>query len=294
MVETTVPSGQIGTFDFTVQAPAALGSYNEYFNLVAEGHTWLNDLGLFFTINVNNSAAATNTSNKLLSGSTLNQDDVILSPDRQSALTLQRDGNLVLYSNFKKIWSSGTASSGGHHLVMQTDGNLVLYTQGNVAVWNSETGGHPGAWLNLQTDGNMVVYSSTNSALWLTGSSTIQIPDHLDYINTTVETGRMYPGQSVDTADRRFHLILQPDGNLVLYSPTKAIWATGTDGKSIAFLAMQPDGNMVLYDRSSKPVWYSSTNGRNNLHLVIQQDGNLVLYNGLNIPVWNTSTSGAQ
>jgi hypothetical protein len=179
---------------------------------------------------------------------------------------------------------------------MQSDGNLVIYDQSNHALWNSQTNGSPGAHVVMQTDGNMVIYSSSNAALW--ASYTLHNPDHLGYVNTTISPGigsmaRFYPGQSIDTADRRFHLILQRDGNLVLYSPTHALWATGTDGKPVAFLTLQPDGNLVLYDRSGTPLWYSRTHSFANLRLIVQQDGNLVLYNSTNYPYWNTSTSGS-
>ncbi len=292
LVESSVLPGEVGTFEFAMQAPSAAGTYNEYFNPVAEGHTWLNDLGLLFTVNVNTSASANPSNHTVLnSGETLNKGDYLLSPDSQSALSLQTDGNLVLYSNLKASWYTGAFGSSANRLVMQPDGNLVLYSQSNVALWNSQTAGNSGARLVLQTDGNMVIYSATNAALWATYTNSN--PDHLAYINTTQTTGRLYPGQSIDTADRRFHLMLQGDGNLVLYSPTHALWATGTDGKSIAFLAMQPDGNLVLYDRSSKPIWFSNTSGRANLRLVVQQDGNLVLYSPINQPYWNTGTAGA-
>ncbi|MEK7059512.1 MAG: hypothetical protein AAB971_02020 [Patescibacteria group bacterium] len=292
LVESSVLPGEVGTFEFAMQAPSTAGTYNEYLNLVAEGHTWLNDLGMFFTINVNTAGSANNSNSSVLnSGESINKGANLLSPDSQTVLALQNDGNLVLYSNFKSVWNTGALGSTVNRLIMQGDGNLVLYNQSNVALWSSQTSGNAGARLVLQTDGNMVVYSSSNVALWAT--YTTSNPDHLALINTTLPTGRMYPGQSIDTADRRFHLILQGDGNLVLYSPTRALWASGTDGKSIAFLAMQGDGNLVLYDSSGRPIWYSSTSGHGVLRLVVQQDGNLVLYSNLNQPYWHTSTSGA-
>jgi hypothetical protein len=297
MVESSVAPGSIGTFDFTMKAPATAGTYKEYFNLVAEGHTWLNDLGLFFTINVNTPASANNSNRSVLnSGQTLNKGDVMLSPDSQSSLSIQGDGNMALYSDFNIFWETGTQGSTASKLVMQTDGNLVLYNQSGVALWSSQTNGNAGARLVMQTDGNMVVYSASNVPLW--ASYTIHTPDHLSYVNTTLQPGvtsaRLYPGQSIDTADRKYHLVLQGDGNLVLYSPTRALWATGTDGKQVAFLAQQLDGNLVLYDKSGRPLWYSGTSGHGTLRLVVQQDGNLVIYNPLNQPFWHTGTSGAQ
>lgn len=292
LLEASVVPGEIGTFDFTFKAPSSPGTYNEYFNLLAEGHTWMNDPGMFFTINVNSSAAANNSNRSTLnSGESISKDDVLLSPDSQSVLTLQRDGNLVLNSNFKPAWSTGALGSAANQLLMQPDGNLVLYPQSGPALWNSQTGGNPGARLVLQTDGNMVIYNASNAVIWAT--YTLHTPDHLSYVNTTLNEGRLYPGQSLDTADRRLRLILQPDGNLVLYSPTRALWASSTVGKQAAFLAMQPDGNLVLYDRDSRPIWNSGTSSTEGLHLHIQQDGNLVLYNAFGRPFWNTGTNGS-
>lgn len=293
MLESSVAPGQIGTFEFALKAPTTTGTYNPYFNLVADGRSWLNDLGLFFTVNVNSSVSPPNNTDTVLnSGNEITTDKYLLSPDAQSTLTLQKDGNVVLYSNFGGIWQTGAFGSSAKRLVMQGDGNLVLYNQSNQPLWNSETGGNPGARLVLQTDGNMVIYNANNAAVW--ASYTVHTPEHLSYVNTFVQTGRVYPGQSIETADRKYKLILQKDGNLVLYSPSRALWATGTDGKSVSFLAMQADGNLVLYDKNANPLWYSRTSGYGLLRLVIQQDGNVVLYNGLNQPFWHTGTSGQQ
>ena len=297
MVEASVSPGSIGTFEFTMKAPTTTGTYNEYFNLVADGHTWLNDLGLYITVNVNTAAAPNNANKSVLnSGETLNKGDTLLSTDSQSIVTLQNDGNVTQYSNFNIFWETGTQGSTASRLVMQTDGNLVLYNQSGVALWSSQTNGNPGARLVLQTDSNMVIYSASNVPLW--ASYTLHNPDHLSYVNTFIRPGqtnaRLYPGQSIDTADRRYKLLLQTDGNLVLYSPNRATWATGTDGKQVSFLAMQLDGNLVLYDKSGRPLWYSGTAGRGSLRLVVQQDGNLVLYDHINRPFWHTVTAGVQ
>lgn len=298
MLESSVDSGDVATFEFSMKAPSAPGTYNEHFSVLAEGITWMNDLGQFFTINVNNSAAPSNTTATTLnSGETLHMDDYLLSPDAQSVLTLQRDGNVALYANFNLIWETATHGTSADHLTMQADGNLVVYSQAGQALWSSNTQGNPGARLVTQTDGNLVIYSASGVARWST--STLHNPDHLSYINTTLAPGlgnyaRLYPGQSIDTADRRFHLMLQRDGNLVLYSPTRALWATGTSDRQTAFLTLQSDGNMVLYDRSANPLWFSRTSGDRLMKLLVQQDGNLVLYDRFNTPFWNTNTAGSQ
>ena len=54
MKETSVAPGAVGTFEFWLTAPNTPGTYNERFSLLAEGRTWLNDLGLSYGIRVGN------------------------------------------------------------------------------------------------------------------------------------------------------------------------------------------------------------------------------------------------
>ncbi|OYW43555.1 hypothetical protein B7Z28_00790, partial [Candidatus Saccharibacteria bacterium 32-45-3] len=55
LVESQVTPGGVGTFRFTMTTPQAIGSYNEYFNIVLEGATWLNDIGMYIPIRTTNS-----------------------------------------------------------------------------------------------------------------------------------------------------------------------------------------------------------------------------------------------
>ncbi len=85
--------------------------------------------------------------------------------DGRFTLSMQTDGNLVLYEGATALWATGTQGTSGHVAVMQSDGNFVLYDTNNHALWSSSTSGHPGAYVSVQIDGNLVVYSGT-SALW--------------------------------------------------------------------------------------------------------------------------------
>src|SRR5690606_25522387 len=53
-------------------------------------------------------------------------------------------------------------------------------------------------------------------------------------------------------------------------------------------LIMQTDGNLVLYNQAMHPVWFSGTSGVNPV-LRVQEDGNLVAYTG-STPIWTTGT----
>lgn len=56
MQEDSVAPGENATFEFWYTVPQTLpdGVYREYFNLVADGITWLNDLGIFWEVTVDN------------------------------------------------------------------------------------------------------------------------------------------------------------------------------------------------------------------------------------------------
>ncbi|MBW3537881.1 N-acetylmuramoyl-L-alanine amidase [Candidatus Parcubacteria bacterium] len=48
LVEASVAPGEVGTFEFPIAVPKGGGTFNERFNLVAEGITWMNDIGLYY------------------------------------------------------------------------------------------------------------------------------------------------------------------------------------------------------------------------------------------------------
>lgn len=50
--EDTVQPGENGTFNFTITAPSSYGTYKEYFRPVAEGQSWMNDIGFHWPITV--------------------------------------------------------------------------------------------------------------------------------------------------------------------------------------------------------------------------------------------------
>ncbi len=97
---------------------------------------------------------------------------------------------------------------------------------------------------------------------------------------TLVSGQALQPGQSLQSDNKLHTLILQSDGNVVLYNQhSQAIWATNT-GSLIQprDFIMQTDGNLVLYDTSGSPKWASNTWNNPGAFLNVQDDGNLVVY----------------
>ena len=155
-------------------------------------------------------------------------------PDGSRILSMQDDGNLVLYGRAvsRQLWQSGTGGHPGARYTMQGDGNLVVYDTNNVPLWASNTEGNPGAQL-VMTNGNLVIYGPPKPvALWSSGTSN-------------------NPGASYT---------FQSDGNLVVYSADHApLWASGTYGNPGATLFLD-DGNLgILSGLQSNAVWASGT-----------------------------------
>ena len=72
--------------------------------------------------------------------------------------------------------------------------------------------------------------------------------------------GALEVGQSLTSTSGAYRLVLQGDGNLVLYDGSgRPIWSSGTNGSSVQTLAMQYDGNLVLYSTAGVPLWWTGT-----------------------------------
>lgn len=220
----------------------------------------------------------------------MNVGEYLISDGGNNILTLQEDGNLVLYRSGSVVWHSNTWLNLASYVVMQSDGNLVIYNPFGNAIWYTSTQGNYGAVLKLQQDSNLVIYNNANQAIWNSGTWIPATTQSSAY--STLKTGNLFRGQELVSPNKKYKLKMQADGNLVLYSQNVAIWNSLTWAKPVKLVSMQPDGNLVLYDENKKPYWYSSTWGRGPSRLVVQDDGNLVIYNASNVPTWYTNTVG--
>ena len=230
---------------------------------------------------------------------TLFPGDSISSPNEQYELTLQTNGNLVLYQlgangTNTTLWSSHTAGQAAVEAVMQTDGNLVVYGANNAdgswnRLWSSATNGNPGATLAVEDDGELVIsLPGGGPALWAYGA-----------LPTGILT--LFVGDSLTSLDGRYELTLQTDGNLVVdrllggNMVTATVWASGTAGKAALEAVMQADGNLVIYGAnnpsgSRNVLWASHTNGNPGATLALQGNGSLVISPAAGgTPLWQTT-----
>jgi hypothetical protein len=205
---------------------------------------------------------------------------------RPLTLTLQTDGDLVLARDGVPVWTSATAGRDVTSAVLQEDGNLVLHGREGT-VWASGTGGTTGAQLVLQDDGNAAIVDRRDTTSWTTGTTVWPPGGRAD---TLWPPDALAPRDVLRAPGGGLELVLQSDGNLVLYDSGTAIWASGTNGQTVTQLAMQADGNLALTGPAGV-VWESRTSGSPGARLAVQDDGNAVVYTIDGRPVWSTGTA---
>ena len=124
--------------------------------------------------------------NNLVTDGELTSGQSLISSNSQYRLTMQTDGNLVLYDESNTpLWDSGTNGQAATRLVLQSDGNLVLYTSANVAVWASNTVGSGASTLRLNDDGSLVLYNGDSVVEYLHGSGGGGGDGDITHIGTT-------------------------------------------------------------------------------------------------------------
>lgn len=106
------------------------------------------------------------------------------------------------------------------------------------------------------------------------------------------------PGHSIQSPNGRFKLAMQSDGNLVEYAlPGKVVqWQSGTSGNFNAYVVMQPDGDLVVYPPGktapapgdlTQALWSSGTFGHSGASAALLDRGEFVIRNGgTNAVLW--------
>jgi RHS repeat-associated protein len=177
---------------------------------------------------------------RLFSGQALGSGQCLQSLNKRFMLSMQTAGNLVLYdlsySPAHAIFYNSTTGTPGSYLAMQTDGNLVIYTASGSPVWSTGSVTGTGSYmLQVQDPGNLVIYKD----IWETGTSqpangvTNFTPVSCSNIGNSIALNQNIPmGSCLISNNGRFALLMQTDGNLVVYdrsvNPLNALWNTGT------------------------------------------------------------------
>jgi hypothetical protein len=206
------------------------------------------------------------------------------------------NGNLVVATAQNQevwVWESNIpVASGANHAIMQADGNFVLYNNLGIAIWATNTSGNPGAYLRLQSTGELNIYSAANQPIW---SSTRLLPGQALFIFGGNNVTTPVYGQGIYSPNGNYQISIDPykSGALTWWYRGTPGWNQGGAGLFGAVpdhVIMQTDGNLVLYS-GGEAVWSSGTSGNPGAQAVLQNDGNFVIYSASGRALWNTGTA---
>ncbi len=251
----------------------------------------------------------------------------------KSKLVLQSDGNLVLYDlNGKPLWASNTSQDCSNKKCLvqfQKDGNLVLYKDGK-AFWASNTAGTdyqlkvsegPPYMSIVNGSGGIILYKIEGTPIVITNdpaptpvvpivkapvvapvAPAIPVPPEKKLVvaappvsrDLIFKVGLLSLAANESKSNEKIKLIMQADGNLVLYDSTgHALWATNTSfncQSSPCTAVFQGDGNLVLY-HDDKPFWASNTQGLDYNLKITSDSPFLTISNSNETVVWRATDS---
>ena len=104
-------------------------------------------------------------------------------------------------------------------------------------------------------------------------------------------------GQAIVSSDGLKMLLMGTDGSLKLIYQQTTYWSVVIPNPNNRYLIMQPDGNLVMYDscgESTCAVWSTGTDkGQSSYHLFLQSDKNLILEDASGNILWASQTYDA-
>jgi hypothetical protein len=96
------------------------------------------------------------------------------------------------------------------------------------------------------------------------------------------------PGVAVVSPNHQYGLVLQHDGNLVLYDKTHVIWLSHTTGQTGTFAELGHDGLFGVYDGHTTlfetPAYSQHASAR---FILVRNDGNVVICNTRGAALWS-------
>ena len=223
-------------------------------------------------------SAATSTAQTI----SLSTGQSLSSANGQYELTMQQDGNLVLYKNAPfqvALWSSETQGNSGSSATMQADGNFVVYDNAGNPLWDAGTYGNPGATIQVQDNGQLAIQSSTGSILWQVSPVILHI------------------GESLVSPNQQHRLTMASDGSLKLRKTLSTqgfegeIWASDSRGSNGQFAVMQDDGDFVIYTAAGVAVWSTGTSGHNKSKIELDDNAELRIRDPKDCILWSAETT---
>ncbi|RFU40040.1 hypothetical protein DZF91_19195 [Actinomadura logoneensis] len=122
------------------------------------------------------------------------------------------------------------------------------------------------------------VFASSDSKVQATAADSGAKAD-ASAVRSVLKPGQtLKAGQYLRSTDGRYKLVMQADGNLVVYKGSKSIWSSHTWVKGSA-ATMRTNGDLAVA-KGTHTYWRSHTDGNKGAYLTLRNDGNAVVYKG--------------
>ena len=166
----------------------------------------------------------------------------------------------------EKIWESENLincykKGNSFYLSMQKDGNLVIYSNHTV-FWSTSTNGQgrPKQYLEISNDGVLAIKDASNTIIWEAheineNHKSIVPSDKLKIGQTLMEN------EFIISKNGKFMTLMQSDGDVGIYKiRNKRLirkWISNTKNKGfLPFkLSMSENGKLVLFDHYQRRIW---------------------------------------
>lgn len=217
-----------------------------------------------------------------------------------TSLTKQANGSITNLA-VGDVLSMSNGSGFGHAAVVNSvsGSSVTIASQNTNVVYDSTSFTISGGTISTTWSGYSVIgviHAPTSGGLGGTvptatggpgigvGNAVYLGTDHL-IVNQTMRANQYITSSNVQSV-----LVMQSDGNLVLYTGPGyvATWSSGTYGNPGAYVQLQSNGDVVVYSAGGSMLWHSGNYGSPS-ELLMQPDGNLVEY-GSGIAMWYTAT----
>ena len=219
----------------------------------------------------------------LTSSGVLQTIPAVASSHTSATITLADVNSSTAYNSAVTFYTAGLGLNTGSYHLVNASGTVMpqVAVSGGVCASANVSAASLQQW-------NMVAGAIPSGTAVPAGCSGSSSPG----CGTLTANQSLTSNQSLVSCDGRFDLILQGDGNLVLYEGSTALWASNTVNSGAVKATMQGDGNFVLYTSAGSPVWASNTAGNSGAKLSLQNDGNLVITSASGAVLWASNTSG--
>ena len=199
-------------------------------------------------------------------------------------LIMEDNGNLVLYDQDKKPrWQTGTNGNPNAQLIMGMEVVFVYdYTKSpEKRVLSSAQKNLTQDVINYTEKMNSSISNVPKSTEISTKSNCRDIANFSNRV--ILSTYLMNPNDKKSVARLKLgntELLLDRLGELSLITNGRKTWSVNRPNRKIlgVHLIMQSDGNLVLYDQDNNPYWSSHTNGNPNAISILTADGDFVVY----------------